>query len=108
MKNRLTQWWTSDQPATGGQEYPEMARSCTGRILSALTFIAIIIFLGLWITVFLLLKDRLFVDVLSGNFLTNLTCITFFGGLVIAIFIGGLAGNFLRREFWKTLIRKRK
>jgi hypothetical protein len=108
MKNRLTQWLRSDQPTPGGQEYPEVSRSCTGRILSALTFIVIIICLGLWITAFLLLKDRFFTDTLSGNLLTNLTCLTFFGGLVIALFIGGLAGNFLRREFWKMLLRQRK
>ncbi len=108
MKDRLTQWWRSDLPSTIGQEDPGLARSCAGRILSALTFIIIILCLGLWITAFLLLKDRLFAETLSGNFLTNLTCITFFGGLVIAIFVGGLIGNFLRREFWKILIRKRK
>ena len=64
--------------------------------------------LGLWITAFLLLKDRLFTETLAENVLTNLTCLTFFGGLVVAIFVGALAGNFLRRTFWKILIKRKK
>jgi hypothetical protein len=85
-----------------------LERSCAGRIISALTFIVVIICLGLWITAFLLLKDRLFTETLSGNILTNLTCLTFFGGLVVAIFVGALAGNFLRRTIWKILIKRKK
>jgi hypothetical protein len=85
-----------------------MERSFAGRILSALTFIVVIICLGLWITAFLLFKDHLLIETLSGKILTNLTCLTFFGGLVITIFVGALAGNFLRRTFWEMLIQKRK
>jgi len=87
---------------------PVLERSCGGRIIRALTFISIIVCLGLWITAFVLLKDQVFTGKLSGNILTNLTCLTFFGGLVLAIFFGALAGNLLRRIFWKWLIRKRR
>jgi hypothetical protein len=90
------------------QNDPVLEHSCAGRILSALTLIVVIVCLGLWITAFLLLKDRLFAATLSGNILTNLTCLTFFGGLVIAIFVGAMAGNFLHREFWKRLMGGRK
>jgi len=107
MKNRIIQLWRSGKATIRSQNDPGLERSCAGRLLSALTFIVIIIFLGLWITTFLLLKDNLFAETLSGNILTDLTCLTFFGGLVIAIFVGALAGNFLRRVFWKRRIRKR-
>ena len=90
------------------QNDPLLEHSRAGRIFSALTLIVVIVCLGLWITAFLLLKDRLFTETFSGNVLTNLTCLAFFGGLVIAIFVGAIAGNFLRREFWKRLIGKRK
>jgi hypothetical protein len=108
MRDCLTRWWRSGKTTIDGHEDPELERSCAERILSALTFIIVIICLGLWITAFLLLKDRLFAETLSGNYLTDLTCVTFFGGLVLAIFVGGVAGNFLRRAFWKMLIRKKK
>ena len=44
---------------------------------------------------------------LTGDVLTNLTCIAFFGGLILAVFVGAMAGNFLRRAFWKLLIQHR-
>ena len=86
----------------------ELERSCARRIINALTFIVIIICLGLWITTFLLLKNRLSTETLAGNVLTNLTCISFFGGLAVAIFVGALAGNFLRRTFWKILVGRKQ
>jgi hypothetical protein len=107
MKNRFIQLWKSSNAAFRAKNYPEMERSCAGRILSSLTFISIIICLGVWITAFLLLKDRLFTTTLSGNISTNLTCLTFFGGLAIALFVGAMLGNFLRRFFWKRLTRRR-
>ena len=85
-----------------------LEQSCAGRIVSALTFIVIIICLGLWITAFILLKDRLSTGTLAGNVLTDLTCIIFFGGLTVAVFVGALAGNLLRRTFWKILVRRKK
>lgn len=107
MKNRFIQFWRSSKAAIRTENDPELERSCAGRILSSLTFIVIIACLGLWITAFLLLKDRIFTETLSGSIFTNLTCLTFFGGLVIALFVGALAGNFLRRAFWKRLTRRR-
>jgi hypothetical protein len=108
MKNRFLQLWKSEKKAHGSQDNQALDHSCAGRILSTLTFIIVIVCLGLWIIAFLLLKDYLFMDTLSGNILTNLTCLTFFGGLVIAILVGELAGNYLRRTFWKILSRRRK
>jgi hypothetical protein len=79
-----------------------------GRIVSALMFITVIFCLAVWITGFLLLRNVLLTDISSGNVLTNLTCIFFFGGLIISFFIGALAGNFLRRVLWKMLIKRNK
>ena len=80
--------------------------TCAGRMVSVMTFIAIIGCLGFWITLFLLVKDRLSTQTLSGNVVSNLTCVVFFGGLVLALFIGAMIGNFLRRAFWKWLVKR--
>jgi hypothetical protein len=108
MKNRFIRLWKSGKASMDNSIDPALDRSCAGRLVSALTFIVTIVCLGLWITVFLLLKDRLFSGTLSGSILTDLTCLTFFGGLVIALFVGALAGNFLRRTFWKARTRRKK
>jgi hypothetical protein len=107
MKERFLRLWKSGT-TIDSQNDPGLEHSCAGRILSALTLIVVVFCLALWITAFLLLKDRLFTQTLSGNILTDLTCLTFFGGLVIAIFVGAMAGNFLRRGFWKLVIGRRK
>jgi hypothetical protein len=108
MKKRFNRLWKSGMDTFSNQNDLVLEHSCAGRVQNALTFIVIIICLGLWITFFVTVKDRLFTGTLSGNILTNLTCLTFFGGLVLAIFVGALAGNFLRRIFWKWLIRRSK
>ena len=100
--------WKSAKATISGQNDPVLERSCAGRITSALTFFVVIICLGLWITVFLVLKDRIFTETFSGNTLTDLTCLSFFGGLVIALFVGALAGNFLRRAVWKAFVGRKK
>ncbi len=79
-----------------------------GRVISALTFLAIIFFLALWITGFLLFQDSPIKGLVSNSIFEDLSCITFFGGLVIAIGIGAVIGNFLRRTFWKWLIRRKR
>jgi uncharacterized membrane protein YbhN (UPF0104 family) len=84
-----------------------MEHSVSERILSSLTFVIVIICLGLWITSFLLLKNQLVTEAISGKSLTDLTCLIFFGGMVIAITVGALAGNLLRRALWKRLTRSR-
>jgi len=108
MKNLFSKFLTLIKTIFGNLDDIEIRHSCAERILNALTFLVVISCLGLWITAFLLLKDWAFRPTLSGNLLTNLTCLTFFGGLVIAIFVGALAGNSIRRAFWKLLIRRRK
>ena len=104
MRKRFARLWKSGKQTVSSQADRALEHSCAGRVVSALSFIVIIFCLGLWITAFLLLKDQLFTETLSGNILTDLTCLTFFGGLGIAIIVGALAGNFLRRIFWKLLV----
>jgi hypothetical protein len=108
MKKRLNRLWRSGKEIATSQADRALEHTCAGRVVSALAFIVVVFCLGLWITVFLLLKDQLFPQTLSGNVLTNLTCIVFFGGLVVALFVGALAGNFLRRAFWKLLVNRSK
>jgi len=108
MKDLINRLRSLSSGAVPGQADWALERSCAGRIINALTFIIVIVCLGLWITTFLLLKDRVFSKTLAETTLTNLTCITFFGGLVVTIFVGALAGNFLRRTFWKILIKRKK
>ena len=81
--------------------------SCLVRVVSALNFLVMIACLGLWIATFILFQESSLRGQLSGNLFSNLTCIAFFGGLAIAIIIGALLGNFLRRTLWNLLIRSR-
>jgi hypothetical protein len=106
MLEMLNRWWKSSKETATSQTNRALEHTCAGRVISALTFIIVLFCLGMWITGFLLLKDQLFAQTLSGNVFTNLTCIVFFGGLVVALFVGALAGNFLRRTFWKLLVKR--
>ena len=106
MKNQIHRLWSSGKKTFASQADRALERTCAGRIINTLTFLVMILCLGLWITAFLLLKDQLFVGKLTGSLLTDLTCLTFFGGLVIAILVGALIGNFLRRLFWKLLTKR--
>jgi len=105
MKELINRLWNSGKGTLYDQNVQIVDRASAVRILNTLTFVVIIIFLGLWIIAFLLLEDNLFTKYVTGNLLTELSCLTFFGGLVISIFIGALVGNLLRRLFWKMLIR---
>ena len=108
MKNLSKRLWGSSIANGTNQAELDLQKTCAGRIVSALTFIIVIACLGMWIIIFLLVKDHLSMQTLSGNVLSNLTCIMFFGGLVLAFFVGTMAGNFLRRSFWKWLVRRRR
>ncbi|MGZ6346392.1 MAG: hypothetical protein ACXWNC_02320 [Anaerolineales bacterium] len=108
MRTRLYDLWRVGKETATTQADRALEHTCAGRVVSALTFIVIVFCLALWITAFLLLKDQLFVQTFTGNILTNMTCIIFFGGLVLAVFVGALAGNFLRRTFWKLLVKRYK
>jgi hypothetical protein len=108
MIERLKKIWKSGKGITASQADRALEHTCVGRVVSALTFLVIIICLGLWIGFFLVLNDQLLAHNSSGNAVTDLSCIVFFGGLVISLFIGALAGNFLRRSFWKMLVKRYK
>ena len=107
MKTRLNRLWRSGKEIATSQADRALEHTCAGRVVSALTFIVVVLCLGLWITVFLLL-NQYFTQTLSANWLTNVDCFVFFGGLVVALFVGALAGNFLRRAFWKLLVKRSK
>jgi hypothetical protein len=106
MKQRLKSLWKSGSQTAATKADRALEHSCAGRVVSALTFIVVVLCLGLWITGFLLYRNQLLSQTLSANVFTNLTCIVFFGGLVVAVFIGAMAGNFLRRAFWKLLVKR--
>jgi len=97
--------FSAQNPANLAEQ--ELLSTCAGRMVSVMTFLVIIGCLGFWITLFLLVKDRLSAQTLSGNAVSDLTCIVFFGGLVLALFAGAMIGNFMRRTFWKWLVRRR-
>ena len=82
----------NDQPA--GQGWLK-------RLTGTVNYVVVIIFLGAWITGFIFLNQYLS-TVLSGNLLTDLNCISFFGGLILAFLISAIASGLLRRFFWKS------
>ncbi len=86
----------------------ELKRNCLGRLTSMLAFLFIIFCLTIWITVFLVFKDTSAVQAIPASILEQLTCAIFFGGLVLAVIVGSLGGNMLRRASWHTLQRRKK
>jgi high-affinity K+ transport system ATPase subunit B len=108
MKQRLITMWKSGRQSAVNQADRALEHTCAGRVVSALTFIVVVVSLGFWITAFLLFRNQLFTHAISANVFNNLTCIIFFGGLVLAVFVGAMAGNFLRRTFWKLLVKRYK
>lgn len=108
MKDLFIRLRNFGKETIGVQNVQGLDRSCSGRILNTLSFAIVVIFLGLWIFTFLIIKDELFAKTLTGNMLTDLSCLLFFGGLVLSIFIGALVGNLLQRGFWKKWVRKKK
>ena len=84
--------------------YRDLQRSWIGRAINTISFMMVIIVLALWITLFVILRDRLVVSSLQSSIILSLTCFAFFGGLLLAIIIGGWLGNALRRVFWKLLV----
>jgi fumarate reductase subunit D len=106
MKQRLISIWKSGRQSAATQADRVLEHSFAGRVVSALTFIVVVLCLGLWITAFLLFRNQFFSQSLSATVYTNLSCIVFFGGLVVAVFFGAMAGNFLRRAFWKLLVKR--
>ncbi len=85
---------------------PGLKRSCLGRLASSLTFLFIILALGLWLTFFVLYRDALQSGTQESVLLDNATCILFFGGLTLAVVIASLGGNMLRRALWRLLLRR--
>lgn len=80
-----------------------MGQGWLSRLLATLNFVVVIIFLGAWITAFIFL-NQYFASILSGDLLTSLTCISFFGGLILAFLVAATASSLLHRLFWKSSI----
>jgi len=106
MKSFFNRLWRAGIPNPTDQTERELMNTCAGRMVSVMTFIGMIGCLGMWVALFVLVMNRLSMQTLAGNVISNLTCIVFFGGLVLALFIGAMIGNFLRRSFWKWLVRR--
>ena len=84
--------------------YRELQKSWTGRAINAISFLTVIATLALWVTLFSLMRNSLAANQVAASVSTAVSCFAFFGGLVLAIFIGGWTGNLLRRIFWKILV----
>ena len=81
----------------------QVSYSLSGQFIKGLPFLIILIVLGLWSAGFYLLQETQ-----TSHLTDDLRCLTFFGGLVIAITVGGLAGSFLRRYILKKLMRRKE
>src|SRR5512136_346334 len=83
----------------------ELQQTWTGRAINAISFMMVILALVLWVTLFALVRGSLTASPVASGINTAASCFAFFGGLILAIFLGGWAGNLLRRVFWKVLIK---
>ena len=99
---RLTHYFRS---TFNGSAYRDLQRSWIGRGINTISFMMVVLMLALWITLFVILRDSLVASSLPSSIILALTCFAFFGGLLLAIIIGGWLGNALRRIFWKLLVK---
>jgi hypothetical protein len=112
MSRQLSSWWQKGVDRlhklgllAANPVDKNLKPSCLIRVVSALNYLVVIACLALWITAFILFRESSAQRQLSDNLFTNLSCITFFGGLAIAIIVGALLGNLLRRSLWHLLSR---
>ena len=80
---------------------PELQKSPAGRLANALPFLSVILLLGGWSAGFYALQASG-----PGTVSESLRCVTFFGGLAVAILLGALVGTFLKRLVWKALLKQ--
>ncbi|MEZ0396407.1 MAG: hypothetical protein ABWK53_08285 [Anaerolineales bacterium] len=85
---------------------PRLQRSCLGRVANSLTFLFIVLALGLWLTFFVLYRDSLQGGPGESAPLDAAACLLFFGGLTLAMVVASLGGNLLRRALWRFLLRQ--
>ena len=74
--------------------------SLINRFLAIMPLLSILIVLGFWSVGFYLLQESQSLELAD-----DLLCLTFFGGLLFAITLGGLVGSLLRRLISKRLMR---
>lgn len=106
MKAELFAWWASEKQNGKRRAQQALTHAHAVRVVNALTYIMVLVFLGIWIASFILITNDVLSHILSGNILTNLSCLIFFGGLILSISIGALAGKFLTRFFWKLRTKR--
>ena len=85
-----------------------LRRTFIGRATNIISFVMVILCVGIWVTVFSLWRDSRQASSIAPNTLSNLMCIGFFGGLILSVIVGGMVGNALRRILWKMLVKKKK
>lgn len=104
MKNlfqRVVSWFRA---TFTDRYYRNLQRSWVGRAINTISFMMVIVMLALWVTLFTILRDDISAGAFPSATITAISCFAFFGGLLLAIFIGGWIGNALRRVFWKILV----
>jgi hypothetical protein len=106
MKADLFNWWASEKQKGKRRAQQALMHANAVRVVNALTYILVLMFLGIWIASFILITNDVFSHVLSGNILTNLSCLIFFGGLILSISFGAVAGKFLTRFYWKLRTKR--
>ena len=80
--------------------------ACLGRVVSFLTCLCMVVFLGL----FGLLMYALYASGIGkrlAGVADNLLVVLFIAGFLFAIIAAGLIGNRLRRFLWSILLRRR-
>ncbi len=83
-----------------------LQRSCIGRIVSMLTGLFIVLCIVLYgLMIYVLTKTGLAQRLPQP--ISGALGLSIFAGFVVAIVLAGLIGNWLRRLFWRTLLRRR-
>jgi hypothetical protein len=93
--------------ATANHADRALRKSCIGRIVSLLTLFFILACGGMYaLTAFALYRSGLgdvFPDAVG-----SVLAVGFFVGLIGAVVVAGLIGNWLRRRIWQMVLRRRR
>ena len=83
-----------------------LQRTCIGRIVSMLTLIFIVLFVGLDVVAFYALDRKGLLDTLPQS-VRPVLIVGLMMSFIVDIVLAGLIGNWLRRRIWRLLMRGR-
>jgi len=89
-----------------GRAQEAVDRGCIGRIVGLIILVTMVACVALWGLAFYLLNRSGVLAALPEQIAGPAIGITLIGGFVVAIVVGGIIGDALRRAVWRLLFRQ--